>query len=76
MIDKVQESRPNLRIGQSVKMINCPDAVITPDRIWTIRSEPYFFEEEWRVLLNEWIGSFPVKNVKAVDFNEAGGMSS
>lgn len=72
----IQMQKPNFRVGQYVKMINCPDAVLTPDRLWTIRTEPFWFDGQWRVLLSGWIGSFPVENIAAVNFDESGGASS
>jgi hypothetical protein len=70
MSDKTltHDPKPNFRVGQPVKMINCPDAEIAPDRIWVIRTGPVYFEGEWRVLLDEWVGSFPAENLVAAEF--------
>jgi hypothetical protein len=72
-IPPTHDPKPDFRIGQSVKMINCPDAEITPDKIWTIRTDPYHFDGKWRVLLNDWVGSFSVSNLVAVNFDESVG---
>lgn len=58
---------PPFSVGQNVKMINCPDGDYTPDRLWTIRDGPFFFEGEWRVLLKGWIGAVPVANIVSAD---------
>jgi hypothetical protein len=67
--------KPTFRVGQKVKMINCPEGDHTPDKIWTIRAEPYLFEGRWRVLLSDWVGSFPAENITAAS-DEPGGISS
>ncbi len=63
---KAVRKKPNYKIGQKINLVNCPDGEHTPDKIWIIRTEPFWFEGMWRVCIHDWIGSIPVENIKAV----------
>lgn len=53
-------------VGTKVKMVNCYEAEIYPDKIWEIRSEPWWVCGEPLVLLKGRAGGFSLNCLKVV----------
>ena len=49
-----------MKIGEKVKMVNCAEARMNPDKIWVVKSEPWEISGTKCVLLEGKRGGFDV----------------
>lgn len=56
-----------LKIGDKVKMVNCMEAEIHKDKIWTVRSEPWEMCGSEVVLLEGKSGGFDTERLERVE---------
>lgn len=57
-----------MKIGDKVVMVNCYEARKHPDKVWTVRSEPWALGHgQMVVLLEGKSGGFSVDNLRVVN---------
>lgn len=56
-----------MKIGDKVKMVNCIEAEENPDKIWTVRSEPWNVCGTMCVLLEGKSGGFAVECLEKIE---------
>ena len=56
-----------MKIGDKVKMVNCREARENPDKIWTVRSEPWEVCGNMCVLLEGKSGGFAVECLEKIE---------
>ena len=62
-----------MKIGDKVKMVNCIEAEENPDKIWTVRSEPWDVCGSMCVFLEGKSGGFAVECLEIIKREENNG---